>query len=178
MVELLLAESQARRLEHGASATNKGRWSPEGFPILARSHLIDFGLDAAIETANADDYLATGWFAREAWGVWGRDAFQAIRFAPENYRGGYISVHVALQCFVPPGGAAPAIDFTANGYFLTTQNIGPDLRVIKLRIPPSCIGNGNVLLQLQHPCPLSPVSVGASVDPRSLGVGLASLAIT
>ncbi|WP_161633937.1 hypothetical protein [Sphingobium sp. C100] len=180
LVELVMAECQARRLDHAARPEGGTRWSAAGFPLLARNHPVDFSSDTVpdADAANPDDYLASGWFVREPWGVWGRDAIQGIRFALDDYRGGYVTVSLSLQCFVPPGAERPAIDISANGYFLGTHRLGAMLQIVKLRLPPSCIGDGDILLQLQHEAPLSPVSAGASPDPRILGVGLASLDVS
>ena len=175
LVELLLNEAQAQRLDRAGAPDGATRWSPAGFPVLPRNAPVHFGSDRTDGPGDPDAYLASGWFARESWGVWGRDAIQTLRFALEDWRGGYASVNLALQCFVPPGGPQPQVDITANGYFLGVFHPGTMPAMAKLRLPPSCIGDGDILLQLTHDAPLSPSARGQAADDRILGVGLVTL---
>ena len=178
MIELLMAENHLRRLEKATPPEGPTRWSAEGFPILPRNLLVDFSADAPVTIVDPDAYLASGWYARETWGVWGHGADQTIRFALDNYRGGYVTIHLTVRNFLPPGAPPPDIDISANGYFLGSHPVGARLKLLRLRLPPSCIGDGDILLQLQHHTPLSPGSFTGNTDPRLLGVGLSSVAIT
>lgn len=175
LVELLLNEAHARRRADGAPADGKTHWSDAGFPIIPRNLPVDFGTLRDNEAVNPDDFLASGWYAREAWGVWGRDSVQALRFALEEYRGGYATVNLALQCFVAPGIDHHSVDILANGYFLGSHKLGAAAQRVSLRLPPSCVGDGNILLQIQHDAPQSPAAADVSADTRILGVGLVSL---
>lgn len=175
LVELVLSEAHLRRREDFSASEGNPHWSSEGFPILRRNWPVYFGSDRQDDELAAENFLAGGWFARESWGVWGSDAVQAIRFALEDYRGGYVTVHLGLHCFVPPGMERPSVDILANGYFLGNHKLGPMGRVITLRLPPSCIGDGNIVLQLQHDAAASPAALGAAPDDRILGVGLTML---
>jgi len=76
LVELWLSEAHARRRADGVSADGKTAWSDAGFTIIRRNMLVDFGTPRDNETVNTDDFLASVWYAREAWGVWGRDAYR------------------------------------------------------------------------------------------------------
>lgn len=175
LVELVLSETHAHRRDAAPAPEGKTRWSSEGFPILPRNWPVHFGADRDDGELAADDFLAGGWFGRESWGVWGHDTIQTLRFALEEYRGGYATVHLGLRCLVPPGMDRPGIDILANGYFLGSHKLGPGGRVITLRLPPSCIGGGNILLQLRHDAAISPASIGAAPDDRIIGVGLTTL---
>jgi hypothetical protein len=176
-LELLVAETHARRLDHASGPQSATNWSTAGFPVIPRNLPIYFAAPTKDGQADPDVYLADCWHERESWGVWGRDALHALRFALDRWRGGYVTVRMALRAFQPIGKARPNVDFTANGYFLGSHQLGSVEQVIKLRLPPSCIGDGDVVLQMAHEAPLSPLSFGTANDGRQLGVGLAMLAV-
>ncbi|HUD94253.1 hypothetical protein [Sphingobium sp.] len=175
LVELVLSETHARRRDAAAATEGKTRWSDEGFPILPRNWPVHFGTDHDDGDHAADDFLAGGWFGREGWGVWGSDEVHSLRFALEEYSGGYVTVHLGLRFFILPGMDRPGVDILANGYFLGNHKLSALGRVVTLRLPPSCIGDGNILLQLKHEAAISPASTGAVPDGRVLGVGLSTL---
>lgn len=175
LVELVLSETHAHRRENAPMPEGNSRWSNEGFPILPRNWPVHFGTDRDDQQLAADDFLAGGWFPRESWGVWGSDEVHTLRFALEEYRGGYVTVHLGLRFFILPGMDRPGVDILANGYFLGNHRLNALGRIITLRLPPSCIGDGNIMLQLKHEAAISPASTGAVQDGRNLGVGLTTL---
>ncbi|MCP1468498.1 hypothetical protein J3E64_000165 [Sphingobium sp. OAS761] len=178
LVELVLGELHVRRREHDATAHDPARWSPGGFPLLPRNRPVQFGIDREEEGLAPDDFLASGWYARENWGVWGRDAVQAIRFSAADYHGGYLDLQLTLRSFVPPGGSLPDVDISANGYFLGSHRIGNAARVYRLRLPPSCVGDGDILIQLRHDSPQIPAKGDVLRDNRILGIGLVALSVS
>jgi hypothetical protein len=175
LVELVLAETLARRIDGATGARSDVQWSDAGFPVLPRNVPVHFKAGTRAGEPDPDVYLASGWHVREPWGVWGSDAVHALRFALDRWRGGYVTVSLSMRCFLPDGVERPHVDITANGYFLGTHRLDAEQQIFRLRLPPSCIGNGDILLQLQHDAPIAPTSVGVAVDPRVLGVGLAML---
>ncbi|MDR7153757.1 hypothetical protein J2W40_000554 [Sphingobium xenophagum] len=175
LVELSFMEAYAQRRENVTPREGKTRWSEAGFPIIPRNMPIFFGTLHSNDAVDVDDMLIRGWYAREDWGVWGRESVQQVRFAMEDYRGGYATVHLALQCFLPPEIVQQNVDILANGYFLGNFDLRGEKQIVSLRLPASCVGDGNILLQIQHESPVSPASAGVSSDTRILGVGLVSL---
>lgn len=177
IVDLLAAEIHARRREQSPDGVDPARWSAAGFPIAPRNRPVAFGLDHPPGDGPVEDYLVSGWWAREAWGVWGKDTGQTLRFALDDYRGGYVTLHLTVQAFIPPGSERPAVDISANGYFLGSHVLGSAPQTLRLRLPPSCIGVGDIILLLQHDNLLSPAALDLSADERMLGIGLLSFAM-
>ena len=175
LVELVLAETLARRLDNATEADPSHLWSAAGFPVLPRNAPVQFRSDTRAGEPEPEAYLASGWHKREPWGVWGSDAVHALRFALDRWQGGYVTVSLSLFCFLADGMERPHVDISANGYFLGSHRLDAKPRIIRLRLPPSCIGDGDILLQIQHEAPVSPVTHGIAVDPRVLGVGLVML---
>ena len=178
LVELSFMEAHAQRRENVTPREGKTHWSEAGFPVIPRNMPIFFGTLHSNDAVDVDDVLIRGWYAREDWGVWGRDAVQEFRFAMESYSGGYATVHLGLQCFIPPGVNHQNIEILANGYFLGNFDLRGGLQTIRLRFPPSCIGNGDILLQFQQENPFSPSAFGTSLDTRVLGIGIVSIDIS
>ncbi|EQB32870.1 hypothetical protein M529_07475 [Sphingobium ummariense RL-3] len=171
--ELVLAEVHAQRRDAAPASESGQRWSPAGYPIVRRNEPVRF--------TNAFDnsaFLASGWFEPEPWGTWGHDALQVLRFALEDYKGGYVDVHLTLQCFIAPGADRPTIDVAANGYFLGSFALRSMPQVVRLRLPPSCIGEGDISLHMTFSTPVSPLAVGVSQDPRIFGIGLLMLDVS
>jgi hypothetical protein len=177
LAELVLSELHTRRRDMVPHADDgRRKWSAAGFPIIARNWPVLFG--AASESddqGDAADFLAHGWWTAESWGVWGRDELQVLRFAIENYGGGYIQIRLTVQGFAAPGVDHPTVDFTANGYFLSREALRLKPQRIKLRLPPSCLGDGDVSLYMKHSAPLAPSTVGLNDDERVLALGLISM---
>ena len=175
LAELSFAETHARRRDDATKPQGQSSWSSAGFPLIPRNIPVFFGTLRDNQTVDVDDILVRGWYTREEWGVWGQDSIQELRFAMDGYGGGYATVHLALQCFVPPGMSHQNIDILANGYFLGSFDLPGGLQIIKLRLPPSCICNGDILLQTQQDKTFSPAAFSDSLDTRVLGIGLISL---
>lgn len=148
-------------------------WSRAGYPIISQGQSVLFG-----EAHDSLPYLAGGWWIPEAWGIWGIASPQTIRFAlGADYRGGYVNVRVTMQGYAPANMDRPHVDICANGFFLGTYALRGTPQPIKLRLPPACIGDGNILLHMSLHDTYSPASVGDGHDGRQLGVGLVALAI-
>ncbi|MAX16140.1 MULTISPECIES: hypothetical protein [Sphingobium] len=175
LVELVLAETLSRRLDGAPGSDPAIQWSAAGFPVLPRNVPVYFGSGTKTCEPDPDVYLASGWHVREPWGVWGSNSIHALRFALDRWHGGYVTVSLSLFCFLADGMDRPQVDISANGYFLGSHQLDAVHRVVRLRLPPSCIGNGDILFQFQHEAPVSPASHGIVVDPRMLGVGLVML---
>jgi hypothetical protein len=169
LAEMVLNEVHARRRQQQqADGTAEGRrWSTGGFPVIERNWPIHFGLNG-----EGADFLAGGWSYPEYWGIWGIGDRQALRFALDDYRGGYIELTLTVQGFAAPEGQRPTVDFIANGYFLDSHSLRPDPHGIKLRLPPACIGEGDIALHMKVDTAISPASTGLNEDARELGVGL------
>jgi hypothetical protein len=148
--------------------------SPAGFPLLERGMELLF----APEAGNGI-FLAAGWWNEEAWGVWGRGARQSLRFAVgPDYHGGFVDLTLTILCLIRPGGASPSLSVVANGYFIRTVTLTGPARKYLFRLPPSCLGQGDVLVQLDYSDPLVPESEFDSIDVRLLGVGLTAMSIS
>lgn len=148
--------------------------SPAGFPLLERGVELAF----APEAGNGI-FLAAGWWNEEAWGVWGRGARQSLRFAVgADYHGGFVDLTLTILCLIRPGGAAPSLSVVANGYFIRTVTLTGPARKYLFRLPPSCLGQGDVMVQLDYSDPLVPESEFDSIDVRLLGVGLTAMSIS
>jgi hypothetical protein len=172
LAEMVLNEVHARRRQQSSNASEGRRWSEAGFPYIDRNWPIRFG-----ENGDGADYLAGGWWDAEPWGIWGRGDRQALRFALDDYSGGYVELTLMVQGFATPDAQRPTVDFTANGYFLGSHSLRPDAHCIKLRLPPACIGEGDVALHMKVSATASPASAGISPDERDLGVGLFTIDI-
>lgn len=171
--ELVLAEVHAQRRDAAPASEDGQRWSPAGYPVVRRNEPVRF-TDAIDNSA----FLASGWYDPEPWGTWGQEALQVLRFALEDYKGGYVDVHLTLQCFIAPGADRPTVDIAANGYFLGSFALRSMPQVVRLRLPPSCIGEGDISLHMTFSTPVSPISVGVSQDARIFGVGLLMLDVS
>ncbi|MFC3440466.1 hypothetical protein ACFOKF_04490 [Sphingobium rhizovicinum] len=170
--EMVLNEVHARRRDRQADDNGGRRWSEAGFPLIERNWPIRFGIGG-----DGADYLAGNWWEPEYWGLWGREDTHAIRFALESYRGGYVEVNLTLIGLVGASAQRPTVEFTANGYFLLAHTLRPDEHTLKLRLPPACIGEGDVALYMKINPAISPQALGINEDDRVLGVGLISLDI-
>ncbi|WHO39985.1 hypothetical protein PMI04_005160 [Sphingobium sp. AP49] len=147
--------------------------TPGGFPYLARHTPIFFA-----DGQNVGLYLFGGWWPQEQWGVWGKEDQHCLRFALDSsYVGGFIDVILNVQGFPVPNMEEAQISATANGYFLGHFTLRSHPRRLRLRMTPSCIGNGDIFLQLQHSGPIAPGDMLNSPDQRPLGLGLISLEI-
>ncbi|MCI4588530.1 hypothetical protein MOK15_00205 [Sphingobium sp. BYY-5] len=178
LVELLLNEALARRQTNTSRPETASLWSPAGFPFLPRNYPVHFGTERPFDYRDAQDYLASGWYDMEPWGIWGRDTVQTLRFALEEHHGGYVTVHLTLLALIPLGGNKVNVDISANGYFLGSFRVGPLPQLVQLRLPPSCVDGGDILLQLRPETTHSPASIGLAPDGRILGVGLVSLDVS
>lgn len=147
-----------------------GRWSAAGYPYLPRGQNV--GVDGNLDPG---DFLSTGWWGAEEWGVWGKDGNHRIRFHIPDHAGGYVDVRLALFGLAPAGRERPHVDITANGYFLGQFPLGGKAQTILLRLPPSSIEKGDVILDIQHSQPMSPASVGLSDDVRMLGAAFVGM---
>lgn len=145
-------------------------WSSAGFPLLHRGDTISCGDE------EAQAFLASGWWGKEHWGVWGRGNEQIVRFHLDHHIGGYEEIWLTLQGFQPTGEEAVSVTITANGYFLGDLRIGARPRVYKLRLPPSSIHSGDVALYLRCDMLRSPADTVESADTRPLGIGILALA--
>lgn len=157
-------------MHRAASVSEAGvRLNAAGFPILARDLLVEFSDPANII------YLGVGWWGTEPWGTWGRNSAE-LRFCPgEGYVGGYLEVHLGIRSVVPLEGQRPTLKILANGYFLGEFPLSGVHKSVRVRIPPAAIGEGDILMTLVHSDPQTPLPVGDNPDPRTLGIGLASL---
>ncbi|SEJ37176.1 hypothetical protein SAMN05518849_105245 [Sphingobium sp. AP50] len=173
LAEMVLNEVHARRRQQKPDGAVEGRrWSETGFPIIERNWPIHFSL-----SGEGADFLAGGWSYPETWGIWGCGDRHALRFALDDYRGGYIELTLTVQGFAAPDAQRPTVDFIANGYFLDSHSLRPDPHGIKLRLPPACIGEGDIALHMKVDAAVSPASTGLNEDERELGVGLLTLDI-
>lgn len=173
LAEMVLHEVHSRRRQRKTKGATSGRrWTNAGFPLIERNWPIRFGVEG-----DGADYLAGGWWDAEPWGIWGRADRQALRFALEDYRGGYVELTLTVQGFATPDAQRPTVDFTANGYFLGSHSLRPDPHGLKLRLPPACIGEGEIALHMKVSATASPASAGISEDDRELGVGLLAIDI-
>jgi hypothetical protein len=145
-----------------------------GFPLLERGTELTF----APEAGNGI-YLAAGWWNEEEWGVWGRGARQSLRFAVgPDYHGGFVDLTLTVMCLIRPGGTSPSLSIVANGYFIRTVTLTGPARKYLFRLPPSCLGQGDVMVQLDYSDPLVPESEFDSIDVRLLGIGLTGMSIS
>lgn len=148
--------------------------SSAGFPLLERGIELAF----APEAGNGI-FLAAGWWNEEEWGVWGRGARQSLRFAVgPDYHGGFVDLTLTILCLIRPGGTAPSLSVVANGYFIRAVTLTGPARNYLFRLPPSCLGQGDVLVQLDYSDPLVPESEFDSIDVRLLGIGLTAMSIS
>lgn len=146
------------------------RWSAAGYPYLSR------GQNVAVDgDLDPDDFLCSGWWGAEEWGVWGRDGKHSIRFHIPDHAGGYVDVRLALFGLASTGQERPHVDITANGYFLGQFPLGGKAQTILLRLPPSSIEKGDVILDIRHSEPMSPAMVGLSDDVRMLGAAFVGM---
>ncbi|MEJ7933129.1 hypothetical protein WG907_02520 [Sphingobium sp. AN558] len=157
-------------MHKAASISEAGvRLNAAGFPILARDLLVEFSDPANII------YLGVGWWGTEPWGTWGRKSAE-LRFCPgEGYVGGYLEVHLGVRSVVPLEGQRPTLKILANGFFLGEFSLSGLQKMVRVRIPPAAIGEGDILMVLVHSDPQTPEPVGDNPDRRTLGIGLASL---
>lgn len=147
--------------------------SAEGFPFLPRGESLNLWHD----NPAARIFLAASWWGQEPWGVWGKGAQHMLRFALDNsYHGGYVDIALTVQSLVvdndPPG-----LELVANGYFIGRHLLRSRVHRIVARIPPSCITDRNICLQLIHQRPAVPSEMGLGVDSRELGLGLIAMEI-
>jgi hypothetical protein len=163
---------QALRPPAAPALAMEDRWSLAGYPFLPPGQLVSFGGDL-----DPRDFLASGWWAAEGWGVWGRNDRHAIRLHVPDHSGGYVDLHLTVRSFVMPDVPPPVLDITSNGHFLDRFELSGAQQTLKLRLPPSSIDSGNVLLHLRLSHATSPSSVGIDGDTRRLGVGFVSMAI-
>lgn len=171
-LEAALASAQAAPPHLHPSPAATDRWSETGYPLLERGQGAGIGYELPM-----DDFLATGWWPVENWGVWGRDGNHSLRFHIPNHSHGYVGVHLTLRTFVAPGHERPRIAITANGYFLGHFHIGTKAQKLSLKLPPSSIDKGDVILAFEHSAPHSPASLGVGEDCRPLGVGFIALSL-
>lgn len=147
--------------------------SPAGFPLLERDTELTFSPDAGNGI-----FLASGWWNEEEWGVWGQGARQSLRFAVgASYQGGFVDLALTILCLIRPGGLSPSLSLVANGYFIRTVTLTGPARKYLFRLPPSCLGQGDVMVQLDYSDPFVPASEFGSVDARLLGIGLTAMSI-
>lgn len=168
--ELETALARASGAPDATDDATAARWSATGYPFLERGQGVGVGHDLP-----PDDFLATGWWPAEDWGVWGRDAQHSLRFHIPDHAHGYVSVRLTLRAFVAPGHERPQVSITANGYFMGHFHLSATAQTLALKLPPSAIDQGDVILHLEHSDPRSPASIGIGADIRPLGVGFVAL---
>lgn len=150
-----------------------GSWSSAGYPSLPPRQLVSF--DGELDPRH---FLVSGWWDAEGWGVWGRDGRHSVRLHIPGHSGGYVELHLTVRAFVAPGGGQNGVSISANGYFLGAFILNDATpQKLVLRLPPSSIDAGNVILYLHCSNPVSPAEAGVSDDRRTLGVGFVSMMI-
>jgi hypothetical protein len=148
------------------------RASAAGFPIVPRDWPLRFGRIAPI-----DQFLTTGWWPPEEWGVWSKEASQLSFALPPECHGQAVTLALSLRAFVPPGAESPSVDFVVNGYFMGSHVLRRPYQRLRLRLPASCTASGDLVLQIAYDNPTSAAEAGIGIDERSLGVGLVMLEI-
>ncbi len=158
---------------HQTPAPTEFAMSASGFPFLPRNSVVRFDT-----IAPGQFFLGAGWWPQEDWGVWGKGESQSLRFClDQSYVGGYVDAALTLRAFIPPDRPMPKLQIVANGYLLGSYALRGAEQRLKVRIPPACIGDGNIFLHLHFKDAAIPAAVIDSIDERMLGIGLIELEI-
>lgn len=144
--------------------------SPIGYPVLPRQWPVRFGQIAA-----PDHFLATGWWPREDWGVWSKGVSQLCFSLASDHAARPVHLRLTVQAFSPADRERQELCVTANGYCIGRYTLRGAIQILKIRLPVDCIGNGDIAIELRVEHSLSPQEAEASVDARTLGVGLIML---
>lgn len=144
--------------------------SPAGYPILPREWPVRFG-----HIAPPDHFLATGWWPREGWGVWGTGVSHICFSLPPDHDKRHAVLALSVQAFIPPGSESPGLDVTVNGYFLGRHILSRAHQKLRLKLPASAIASSDIVMELRYDRPTSAADAGMGIDDRSLGIGLISM---
>jgi len=124
--------------------------------------------------ARGTEYLASGWYAQEGWGVWSQGS-EAQVYLP--VRGAVDSISIEAHALLLPGHAEQPVVFSANGIEVgrVVLDKAHDNRV-ELSIPPAvneaAAHLGLLILELRFLDPVNQKALGLSEDNRTLALGL------
>lgn len=116
-------------------------------------------------------YMASGWAFPESWGRWSLGTRSCLKFMPAPALAAHEAVvlHLKGRYFGP----VEATKVCLNGV-----NLGDhELLDARIPLPPGCLADGHLTVELTHRQPLRPADVGNSADQREIKFGLESIAL-
>ena len=149
----------------------------------AQPETLDVGSNPTLRfgtNGNGVKYLGEGWSAPEGWGVWSEKAVASLELPLAKLPDSDLTVALTIGAFLTDKHPTERADILLNGS--TIARLGFTLQTASqrqvLKLPVSLIGRDKVLhLSFRPSAPISPLDLGLSNDPRSLGVSLTELQI-
>ena len=123
--------------------------------------------------------LGTGWSGPEAWGTWsdGRSAVVVLNLAEPPTSD--LALAVKGSAYLAPGHSSQDVSVSVNQQPAVQWHYQAGAEPIQtVKVPRSAVlKDGRLILRFDFSNPASPASVGASIDPRLLGLGLESIQV-
>ncbi|KRW66624.1 hypothetical protein AO741_09485 [Pseudomonas sp. TTU2014-105ASC] len=124
--------------------------------------------------ASGTEYLASGWYAQEGWGVWSQGS-EAQVYLP--VRGAVESLLIEAHALLLPAHAEQPVVFSANGIEVGRVVLDkPHDNRVELSIPPAANEAAArlklLILELRFLDPVNQKALGLSEDNRTLALGL------
>jgi hypothetical protein len=129
---------------------------------------------------NADAFISlTGWAGGEPWGRWTDGKAAAVELKAGSVATGGLELFAEVMAYVSERHPSQEVEVLVNGRKIGSWNFSWEKAGIserRLHIPAELIQSSSRTTITFHPLdPVSPKSVGASGDPRHLGLGIRAL---
>jgi hypothetical protein len=123
--------------------------------------------------------LDYGWGAVEPWGTWSVGKHANLRLATSPAANGGLDFDLFFRSFLHVKHPQTQVEIWANGDKITGWALNEfRSKLYRLTLPAGCLGaNGAIDLEFRIANPCSPFELGASTDPRPLGIGLEWLCV-
>lgn len=123
--------------------------------------------------------LGTGWSGPEAWGTWsdGRSAFVVIHLAEPPQAD--LALVIKGSAYLGPGHSSQDVSVSVNQQPAVRWRYQAGAEPVQtVQVPRRAVAkDGRLVIRFDFSNPASPASVGASIDPRLLGLGLESITV-
>jgi hypothetical protein len=120
-----------------------------------------------------DQWLASGWYNPEPWGIWSKDSVADIAVSLPEADNKPLIFTATAQAFAAHPATSQQVTVLADGHQVATWDVKEDAPAdYTAIIPPRSTSAESILLQFHIEHPASPTEQGRGADDRKLGFGL------